>query len=163
MSPIFEGSRAHILIADYVSIDESGKMYVVGGGVQVIGYVPQSGTTAGFAIAWEIQAPPDAYGQEFSQELTLRTRSGEVVEIPGPAGPQKMRIANVARIERPRLPGVPEDAVPPVVRGVVYFANGLPLPPGEPYYWEVGIDGESKDDWKTYMYVNGVPRPPVFG
>lgn len=163
MSDLGQSVNVSLTIADFVNSDPSGKVNVVGGGVQVVGYDVESGTTTPFAVMVEIRLPVGAFDREFAFELMLRRDDGNVVELPNPAGPQKMRIAQNMKAERPQTGGALAATLPPTMRFVMNLANGLPLRVDSAYYWEVRIDGETKDQWRAHFMVPGSNPGIVFG
>lgn len=58
MSEVSTDATARLLIADYAAVDAAGKLNIIGGGVSVLGYVQQAGSTSPFALVVSISVPP---------------------------------------------------------------------------------------------------------
>ena len=165
MSDLGDTASVLVMVCDYASQDTS-KLNIIGGGFQFAGFT-EEGLTAPQTVVVVIDADPRHYNDEFAFELVLENRTGDVVELPGPAGaPQAMRVAQVLRAEEPRPQRgvhVPRGLLPGRRQVVANFPAGLPLRPGELYSWRVRIDGDSKPDWVARFYVPGPPPAPVLG
>lgn len=147
-----------VMLSDFVNVDAAGKINVIGGAVTQLGYLPNVGVTNAFALLAIARGGEKSEGRDFSLEITLKHATGEPVSLPGPAGPQVMRFGQNRRFPRPAIGGLPtEDAL------TIYFESGLPLAIGSTYYWEVSIDGYSRDDWRAYFAIPSLPSPPVQG
>lgn len=92
-------------------------------------------------------------------EVELINEDGAVVEVPGPAGPQAVRMEQ--HIIVPSPPGVP-TGFPGHACAMVDLPTGLPLTPGI-YRWQARLNGKAEDDWSAHFYVAAVPAPPTFG
>jgi hypothetical protein len=92
-------------------------------------------------------------------ELELQDAEAHVVELPGPAGPQLMRVSQSLTIVPPL--GAP-TGTPGRANLLMEIAPGLPLEPGN-YRWLLRIDGDERDDWSAGFYVAAPPSTPVFG
>lgn len=84
------------------------------------------------------------------------------MELPGQPG--AIRVAQLAKIERPSLPGtyLPSD-VPSRIQMIMNFPNGLPLQPGRMYKWQLEIDSDSRPEWEASFFIIGPPPAPVMG
>lgn len=92
-------------------------------------------------------------------EVGLLTEDGRVVEVPGPAGAQAVRLEQTIMV--PTTPGVP-TGFPGHASAMMDLPTGLPLAPGF-YRWQARLNGKAEDDWSAHFFVAGVPAPPTFG
>ena len=84
---------------------------------------------------------------------------GDVVEIPGPTGPQAVRLEQTLMVPSPS--GVP-TGFPGRASSMMELPTGLPLSPGI-YRWQVRVNGKEEDDWSAHFYVASPPQAPTFG
>lgn len=56
MSALATGATGHVVIADYVNIHTSGKVNVIGGGIDMIGFDAENDVTAPFALFVSVSA-----------------------------------------------------------------------------------------------------------
>lgn len=84
---------------------------------------------------------------------------GHTVELPGPAGPQPMKITQQVTVRPPPAP----TGTPGAGNSLIEVQPGLPLNPGF-YQWKVTLDGEHKEDWGARFYVSEPPAqaPQMF-
>jgi hypothetical protein len=152
-------------MADYASADAAQKLNVIGGGISLLGFNPQSGQSASFALVVWVSVSPKLYNAECAIEIVLEDASGNPVSLPGPGGqPQVLRIGQAVRFEEPKLrPGVPRHVLRARTQWVVGFPTGLPLPVGQALTWRVKIDHESRPDWSDEFYIPGPVSGPVLG
>lgn len=92
-------------------------------------------------------------------EIALLDDDGKVVELPGPAGPQPLRLEQTMTISPP---GGAPTGTPGKANTLLEMHPGLPLGPGL-YRWRVKVDGRGKDEWTTRFYVAAPPTMPSFG
>lgn len=155
--------RATLLLADYANVDAVGKLNLVGGGVSIVGFEFQQGTSSPFTLYVRIVSPMPLDDRP-AVEIVLVDASGDPVQIPGPAGElQTMRIGQNIQLAAPQLPGVdiPPGAVPSSAGFVIGFPNGLPLAPGHSYTWRVQVDHDVIASESFYIPL---PAPgPVIG
>jgi hypothetical protein len=165
VSEVATDAIVRLLIADYAAVDAAGKLNVIGGGVSVIGYVQQVGTTSPFALVVSISVPPKHYNADCAVEIILEDSAGTAVSLPTPTGEsQIMRIGQAVRLEEPKLmPGVPRHELQARTQFVIGFATGLPIPLGQRYVWRVKIDTETRHDWTEEFFVPGPTPGPVLG
>jgi hypothetical protein len=164
MSALSDSASGHITIADYVNVDAAGKVNIIGGGIQFIGYDSESGVSAPFALHIEVSAKlPIGEEPTAAMEIMLVDSDGQPVSLPGPAGPQPMRIAQNVDFQRPAVPGMarPPAGFPGKTQVAMVFPNGLPLAVGKVYEWVVQVDHELTA--KTAFFVPGRPDAPVVG
>jgi hypothetical protein len=162
---LFDEAHAFLLLADYIGVDAAGKLNALGASFAMTGIQP-NGLTVPMYLAAVIEIPSKYAGQEFSACLELRDgETGSAVQITGPSGQlEALRIQQVAKVERPSIPGVyiPERMFSRVQLNVGFQA-GLPLTPGRFYEWRLEIDGQHQKSWYVSFYVVGPPPGPVFG
>lgn len=163
MSELSDALTTNIILADYINIDQSGKLNALGGGLQFIGFDPNTGMSTPFAVGVQMVLNNPNSVRDGSFELLLVDANGEPVAVPGPAGPQVLRVGQVVRFDDPVLPNVdvPRGAVPPAANVVLNFANGVPLGVGMSYQWRAQVDHEMVGSYS--FYVPGPPPQPVLG
>jgi hypothetical protein len=110
-------------------------------------------------VAVFIEAEPAFCNRQI--DLVLRLLSdGHPVELPGPAGPQEMRLQQPLTIPTPM--GAPVGS-PGTVNLMLELFPGLPLAPGV-YEWRVTIDEQEHDDWYArFQVLPGPAAGPQFG
>lgn len=166
MSAIADAAAVSLEVADYAAKDASGKVNVIGGGLDLILVQPAAGLSAPFVLIVTVSVPPQFYNEECALEIILEDALGKVVELPGPMdNSQKMRVGQTVTFEEPKFPkaNVPRHVMWPRTRVLLNFAAGLPLAVGQAYSWRVRIDGESKDTWVYRFAVPGPMPGPVLG
>lgn len=138
------------MLCDYAQVAD-GKLYVVGGGWSVTGPQP-----APSAVALKLDVPWDRANQRMHLELSLVGEDGQPVTMPGPDGPQPVRMDGQFEVGRPPglKPGTPIDVA------LAMNVGPLPLPPGQRYSWELSIDGETDEEWHLAFQTRDLPRPP---
>lgn len=92
-------------------------------------------------------------------EVELLDQDGHGVQVPGPTGPQELKLTQQLVVTPPI--GAP-TAFPGHGNIVLELGPGLPLTHGI-YKWVVTIDGETKEDWSKQFFVPHPPTPPSFG
>lgn len=134
-------TRASLILADFAETDPGGKVHVLGAGWSVTG--PNVGPQA---IVGFIQVSAEQSGAPISFILRLADRTGEVVEVPGPAGMQRMEVSGQVEMR------VPEGWDGSTDLSAAFAVNVMvPLPQGHPYTWSLEVDG--KDLASTTFYV----------
>ena len=81
MSEVFERASVALMLADYAVADETGKLQVVGGGLQIIGRDHGTGNSAAFALVVSLTFPPDVFNEQYAFEVVLKDESGTPVEL----------------------------------------------------------------------------------
>ena len=165
MSEYSENARVAIIMADFANTDAAGKVNIIGGGVELVSSDPATAMTSRFILWADVRIPSAMTPAEFAVEMALIDSMGNLVEAPGPAGPQPLRIAQVVQIERPlpQLPNNQRDHIGARAQMVFDFGNGLPLQPGGNYEWRLMVDGD-EDHQLSYPFAVVGPQPgPVFG
>lgn len=166
MSDIADSAKAVVFVADHAVADPPGnKINALGVAWQVTTLSP-SGATPGQAVVAVIEVPQRFAGDEVALSLSLRDSADNVVALPQPpdGNPQPMRVAQVAVVDKPLLPGV---ATPKELKSRMQIVLGLPsgltLRPGELYTWRLEIDGTTRDDWTASFFVVPAPSQVVVG
>ena len=106
-----------------------------------------------------IEAELAMCNRSLTLEIELLTEDGDVVEIPGPTGPQAVRLEQTLMVPSPS--GVP-TGFPGRASSMMELPTGLPLSPGI-YRWQVRVNGKEEDDWSAHFYVASPPQAPTFG
>lgn len=83
----------------------------------------------------------------------------EPVSMPGPAGPQPMRISQSVTVIPP--PGAP-NGTPGRGNILLEMSAGLPLRPGS-YRWKATLGDRHEDDWSARFFIHAPPTAPTFG
>lgn len=165
MSDAAEAARVSMMLADFAIVDAAGKLNIIGGGVNLLGYDPAQGLTSRFALVVEIWIPSKFCPVDLPCDIALRTSDGAVVELPGPAEPQKMRVGQVITVEPPIVQGsVPRherDGLEGRATYLLDFSSGLPLQPGHAYLWEVQLDGSDPIHAHPFAVPGGGSNPVV--
>lgn len=143
--------RAALLIADFAESDTgSGKIHIIGAGWSTTGPTPSPHAVVGF-----IQVPADRV-QEGPIRFTARLvdRAGQLVEVPGPTGMQRLEVSGQVEMQ------VPDDWDHSTELQAAFAANfmGLALQPGQSYTWSLEIDG--KELASTQFQVRAATAPP---
>ncbi|WP_139200601.1 hypothetical protein [Curtobacterium sp. MMLR14_010] len=165
MSAIADNATITIGMADFAASDASGKTNVIGDGVAVLGFVPDQGLTNRFALTVKVRLPIGFAGAEFPLEVALLDEAGQLAQLPGPAGIQPFRVAQVVQANSSREVYGQRivDHVGVSVQAVFDFATGMPLPVSSLLTWRVQVDGDETRQW-TYPFAVTGPLPgPVFG
>ena len=106
-----------------------------------------------------IEAELAMCNRSLTLEIELLTEHGEIVEVPGPAGPQAVRLEQSLMVPSPS--GVP-TGFPGRATAMMELPTGLPLSAGI-YRWQARVNGKEEDDWSAHFYVAAPPQAPTFG
>ena len=106
-----------------------------------------------------IEAELAMCNRSLTLEIELLTEDGDVVEIPGPAGSQAVRLEQSIMVPSPS--GVP-TGFPGRATAMMELPTGLPLSPGI-YRWQARVNGKEEDDWSAHFFVAAPPQAPTFG
>jgi hypothetical protein len=126
------------LLADHAQAI-NGKLYVMGGGWNVIG--PD---LAPFALAGIIELDWNESNQPHRVTAELLTEDGQLVLVPTPTGNQPAIVALTVEVGRP----VGVRAGTPLNVPIAINLGGVPIPPDGRYVWRFSINGQSRDDWR---------------
>ncbi|HEY9310225.1 MAG TPA: hypothetical protein VIP82_20675 [Microbacterium sp.] len=164
MSEVSQHASLSLILADFAMMDATGKLSVVGGGVAMLGFQPEQGLTTRISLVAIVDVPSAYLPAECAIEVMLE-QHGELVQLPGPAGPQALRIGQATTIEKPQLPGPVSVRDQLSSRHIVVldFGTGLPLAPGGVYNWVLQIDGDEANRLRYPFAVAAGAIPPVIG
>jgi hypothetical protein len=140
-----------MLLCDHVAVAE-GKLYINGGGWVETGPDP---TPSAIAVLFEV--PWNETNRKINFRLRLRHEDGHEVTQTGPVGPQQIEVGGEIEVGRPA--GVPEGSALPVP-----LAINLPpflLDPGQGYYWEATVSGDTREEWRLSFRVRPRPAAPT--
>lgn len=139
-----------MLLADSAQA-ANGKLYILGGGWSVTGPAP-----APTAIAIKFEVPWDAANRRHKIRIELNDSDGHPVTLPGPTGPQPMKIEATLEVGRPAgiAPGTPLD--------FPFAANLGPiqLHPGR-YEWRCTIEGADASATCAFTVRSAPPDPQI--
>jgi hypothetical protein len=164
VSDVSQKATLTVIVADFAMADTDGKVNVIGAGISGIGFDPHAGLTNRFSVVTVVDVPSAMAPAEASIELAL-LRDNEPVLLPGPAGPQALRIGQVHTFEKVQMP-VPlalREHLQSRYQAVIDFNAGLPLAPGAAYTWALQVDGDTENGVIYPIVVAGGPTPPVIG
>ncbi|MEE9415810.1 MAG: hypothetical protein V3V01_11035 [Acidimicrobiales bacterium] len=136
---------AMILLADSAQVAE-GKLYILGGGLTVIGPRPQP-----VGIAIRIQVPWDRANIAHLWKLELLDEDGQ------PVTANEKPVMVGGRFEAGRPAGL-RAGTPLSVPLAINFAT-LPLQPGRAYTWRLSIDDDTRTNWRAGFSVRPKPQP----
>ncbi len=145
MTPLL--GRVTMLFADAAQVADH-KLYVLGGGITVIGPMPQP-----VGVALGIEVPWDRANISHVWCLELLDEDGHPVMVADQA------VAVTGRFEAGRPPGL-KPGTPLSVPLAINFP-GLPVTPGSSYNWQFSIDGTSHTDWRLSFHVRAPVVPPT--
>jgi hypothetical protein len=138
-----------MMLADSAQAAE-GKLYILGGGWNIIGPEPSP-----FAIAIYIEVSWDLANMRHHWRLELMDSDGQAVLVPTPMGEQALLLEGDVEVGRP--PGV----TPGTGLGVPLAINlgPLPLPPGGRYEWRFMIGDQKDENWRLPFSTRPAPPP----
>jgi len=165
MSEVADAAVVSVLLADFANADPANKLNVIGGGITMLGFDPNIGATRPHAVVARISFPPKFVGESPALELALEHDDGSLVTLPGPMGPQFLRVGTADALKPVVVQGanVPPNTLRPSSQFVMYFASGLPLEPNRHYIWRVKIDHDTREEWTETFYVLTADPGPVYG
>lgn len=142
-------TRASIILADFAETDPGGKVHILGAGWTETGPLPGPQAIVGF-----IQVPPEEADAPVSFTLRLTDRSGEVVEVQGPAGMQSLEVSGQVEIRQPEGWDGSADLNAAFAVNVAL----LPLAQGQSYTWSLEADGKELATTTFYVRSSSVPN-----
>jgi hypothetical protein len=130
--------RATLMLADSAQAAD-GKLYILGGGWNLIGPDPSP-----MAIALYLDVSWDLTNVRHQWRLDLVDSDGEPVMIPTPLGDQALVLQGEFEVGRP------VGVTPGTGLGVPLAINlgPLPLSPGRRYEWRLTIGQQSDENWR---------------
>lgn len=132
-----------MLMADAAQVADR-KLYILGGGISVIG--PRPGPVA---VAMLIRVPWDAADRRHEWTLELLDEDfGPVM-----AGERPLLVNGAFEAKRP------QDLPPGILLDIPLAINvsSLPVQPGKRYTWRLSIDGTSEEGWQASFSVRSAP------
>lgn len=128
--------RVTLLLADFAQVVD-GKLYILGGGWSMIGPNPSP-----LAVAIKVEVPWTESNRRHQWRLDLLDADGRPV-----AGPDGKPVAVSGGFEVGRPAGLREGSPLDVALAINF--PPFPLPPDSRLVWQLGIDGETRDDWRA--------------
>ncbi|MFQ4147663.1 hypothetical protein AAGW05_03030 [Arthrobacter sp. LAPM80] len=150
-------ASANILIADFVNIDAAGKVNIIGGGIQFLGFDPNAGMTAPFSLFVSVTVSIPAFDDtQAAVEVELVDTDGRTVTVPGTEGPNLLSFNQDVDFKHTVAPNVqqPPRGFPGCSNVVLNFPGGLPLAAGSTYEWVVLLNGSRLSS--STFFVPGV-------
>lgn len=139
--------RVTMLLADSAQVADR-KLYVLGGGVSVIGPRPQP-----LGVAIRIEVPWDRANVPHQWRLDLLDEDGHAVTI------NEQPLVVHGRFEAGRPAGL-KAGTPLSVPLAITFPT-LPVQPGQSYTWQLSIDETTHVDWRQSFHVRAAQTPPT--
>lgn len=131
--------RAIVLMADAVQVND-GKLFILGGGLGVIGPRPQQ-----VSVAVRIGVPWDQANVKHQWRLDLTDEDGHAVIV------RDKPISLNGQFEAGRPAGIAPGSELWVPLGINFGA--LPLPRGKRFAWRLFINEETTDNWTASFSV----------
>lgn len=163
MTRVSDVARVRILMADYVSVDQAGKLNIVGGGVSgVLRLLGSPQAPIWFLVS--VSVPPDLYGAECDVLISLEDRHGQPVADSADAdeGERPFQIRRPARFPEPLASApwdLPKDYLWSSAHLIGLFPAGPPVKNDGAYVWRVTVNGETREDWTERFVVVSQPAP----
>lgn len=110
------------------------------------------------AIALLLEVPWTDANRKIPVNLRLLHEDGEPVTQVTPMG-QPAAVVLTSSVEVGRPPGVVEGTPLPVPMPI--NLPPLTLSPGQGFYWEAEIDGETREDWRLSFRTRPMPVVPT--
>jgi hypothetical protein len=119
---------------------------------------PQAGLllTAAHVVAVFFELEPRHLNRQIELVLELLTEDSRPVELPGPAGPQAMRIQTIINVPSPA--GLP-PATPGTGNTMLEMFPGLPVGIGA-YIWRATLAGDAEHAGEARFNVRAAPTMP---
>ncbi len=136
--------KAKILLADHAKVSD-GKVDALG-----MGWTVTSSPTPPAAVVVFLEVGWDETERSHQVLLELLDADGRPVEVPGPAGPEPVRVEGEFQAARPAgtPPGTPVD-----LQLAITVGPGLELVPGQRYEWRLSVDGAGHEDWTARFLI----------
>ncbi len=141
--------RVTMLLADSAQVADR-KLYILGGGLTVIGPRPQP-----LGVALRIEVPWDRANVAHNWRLDLLDEDGHPVML------KDQPVMVHGRFEAGRPIGL-KPGTPLAVPLAITFPT-LPVQPGNSYTWQLSIDEATHMDWRQSFHVRAAPQttPPA--
>lgn len=141
--------RVTMLLADSAQVADR-KLYVLGGGLSVVGPRPQP-----MGVAIRIEVPWDRANVPHAWRLDLLDEDGHPVEV------NQRPLVVQGRFEAGRPTGLKAGTPLSVPLAIMFPA--LPVRPGKSYTWQLSIDEATHVDWRQSFHVRPQPQsqPPT--
>lgn len=136
------GLTVDMLLCDSAQVS-SGKLFILGGGVSVVGPKPQP-----MALAIQITVPWDRANVEHQWQIVLHNEDGQLVTI------NEKPVMIRGKFEAGRPAGIRPGS--PLGVSLAINLTPLPLPPASSYAFALSIDEQTQSDWRVRFFV----RPP---
>jgi hypothetical protein len=142
--------RATLLLADSAQA-VGGKLYILGGGWNIIGPNPTPS-----AVAMYVEIPWDLTNVKHHWRLELLDSDGQPAMTPTPVGEQPVVLEGELEVGRPL------GIQPGVGLGVPMAINlgPLPLQPGSRYEWRLSINDDTDENWRLPFSTRLAPEQP---
>ena len=124
--------KISLFLADFAQTDDKAKVNAIG-----LGWTRIAAPLPPFALVLILDVEWDELNRRHAIRCELLTEDGQVVSVPGPAGPEPIVLEAFADAGRP-----PELAcgTPMRVPICVTIPGGMPFPPGR-YEWRASVGG----------------------
>lgn len=132
-----------LLLADAAQVVD-GKLYVLGGGLQLLGPHPQP-----VSIGLLLHVPWDRANTRHDWRLELLDEDG------APVMHNEMPVTVAGTFEAGRPAGVVPGS--PLLVPLAINFSALPVQPGGRYTWRLAIDGTTEDGWQLSFSVRPAP------
>ncbi len=137
------GLAVDMLLCDSAQV-VGGKLYILGGGVAVVGPKPQP-----LALALHITVPWDRANVRHDWRIELFDEDGRPVTV------NDKPVAIQGKFEAGRPAGLRPGS--PLGVSLAISLTALPLPGGKSYAFGLTIDEQTQPDWRVRFFVK--PRP----
>jgi hypothetical protein len=135
--------RVTLLLADAAQVADR-KLFVMGGGIALIGPRPQP-----LAVAVLVEVPWDRANIKHAWQLELVDADGNPVM----ANDRPVLVGGEFEAGRPA--GIEAGTPLPVPMAINF--SGLPVKPGESYQLRFAVDGTTEPEWQTRFSVRPLP------
>jgi hypothetical protein len=136
------------ILADAAQV-QSGKLYILGGGIDQIPAAHPFALTLIFHVGW------DETNKRHHVLVSLTNADGAQVHLPTPTGNAPFEVRSEFEVGRP--PGIPPGSTM-YVPTVVMLGGGIPLQPGR-YQFHIQVDGSESREWDRAFSIT--PAVPV--
>ena len=138
------GITVNMLLADAAQVAD-GKLYVLGGGLTLIGPRPQT-----VAVAMRIELPWDRANIPHQWRLDLYDEDGRLVAV------NDKPVQIQGRVEAGRPAGMRPGN--PLAVALAINISQLGVPPGRGYAFQLSIEGQTRPEWRL-VFASRPARP----